>query len=908
MPSQVQISEIGVRFVKEKKAAHLAAWTQAKAELTALLDAIVPAGGSTGQVLTKTGNANYQMAWGTGGGGGGSGGNPTEWQTPADFNAPPTGEDASQAVQDCINAVKGTTLQMRLQEDYYVNDLTCDDHIKINGPGRLVPFAEPTNPLLKISIPSPATANILSAATVSLDLSGGDAVNSTVTKLAVSSLSGFAVGQLVRIYSTDVNPRDIAGANYISEVNAIGYMATETGTPYIYLVSTLRNTYTTNPKISAYDTSGRTELHQFRFWADPADAFVNDWEFSFLQLEGIVNATVDGLGFDTVCGAAIDLRGCVLTRLINNNFFDGSNHGNAFGILEQGGDLNLVEANTAGRLTSLFSTGLLPTSASASNPWTYGGSFGSLVTSCTARSMGSSGFMFDSGAEYSLMSDNIAAQGFRGNTGFTSGFYLGGYRNALVNPRSHGYPYGVIAHNRLSGEGAGEHTVVNLTGDMAVAGIRCVPTARMKLRVTNGFMDLNGTSGMELGNVALNFNNPNMRFSGGTVNNRSMAKTISSSGGTELVVDGGYVDFSAGSGTTPKVIDQNGAGNSYKLNNLDVKSHSSAGWSGVLIGDGENVNAIFDIKADRSPSNADGTSSLGSGSTWAGRIRIDSGRSDDTAVLGKTSTGGNRTLNDHVNVNSEHVVLILNCTTANTTINAAEAATLKNQRISIVNRHGSTHDLIIKNLPASKLSTQSDRTLGPGAGATLVWNPVDNVFNLTGSPLAGGSGITGVDVTIDTVVIANDVTAVDFDGDDFQNDSGQVKVNTTTIPRNTWVADQNAADHTVSNIKLKASYDVEQTPSSSAGTLTIDYDNGNIVKTTQTENFSSIVLNNVPAGGWLELWITRTGSHTVTWPSSFRWVGNTAPTLSASGNTDKIYIAKRGSLYDANYELGYVTT
>lgn len=70
-----------------------------------------------------------------------------------------------------------------------------------------------------------------------------------------------------------------------------------------------------------------------------------------------------------------------------------------------------------------------------------------------------------------------------------------------------------------------------------------------------------------------------------------------------------------------------------------------------------------------------------------------------------------------------------------------------------------------------------------------------------------------------------------------------------------------------------------------SGTITLDFDTAN-AWTVTIAGTSTIALSNVPTGTIIVggvLQIKNAGSATVTWPSSFKWSGGSAPTFTTSG-------------------------
>lgn len=88
-----------------------------------------------------------------------------------------------------------------------------------------------------------------------------------------------------------------------------------------------------------------------------------------------------------------------------------------------------------------------------------------------------------------------------------------------------------------------------------------------------------------------------------------------------------------------------------------------------------------------------------------------------------------------------------------------------------------------------------------------------------------------------------------------------------------------------------------QTAGSVAGTLDIDFEDGNSVFVELTENVTTVNLQNPPASGRLgqvEIEILQDSvARTITWPASVQWPGGTAPDLSTTNSTHLIHLRTR---------------
>lgn len=97
----------------------------------------------------------------------------------------------------------------------------------------------------------------------------------------------------------------------------------------------------------------------------------------------------------------------------------------------------------------------------------------------------------------------------------------------------------------------------------------------------------------------------------------------------------------------------------------------------------------------------------------------------------------------------------------------------------------------------------------------------------------------------------------------------------------------------------------------SSTAITIDWLNGMLQRTTLTDN-ATLTLNNPTANGTeftLVLIQDGTGSHTVTWPATVKWAGNTTPTLTTTANRADICVLRwTGSIYFGSCSLNYPTS
>jgi hypothetical protein len=75
-----------------------------------------------------------------------------------------------------------------------------------------------------------------------------------------------------------------------------------------------------------------------------------------------------------------------------------------------------------------------------------------------------------------------------------------------------------------------------------------------------------------------------------------------------------------------------------------------------------------------------------------------------------------------------------------------------------------------------------------------------------------------------------------------------------------------------------------------ASTIDLDWNNGNIQNVVLTGNATFTFANPLPTGNKYQIFLTQdgTGSRTITWPSSVKWRGGTAPTLTTTASKTDI--------------------
>ena len=100
-----------------------------------------------------------------------------------------------------------------------------------------------------------------------------------------------------------------------------------------------------------------------------------------------------------------------------------------------------------------------------------------------------------------------------------------------------------------------------------------------------------------------------------------------------------------------------------------------------------------------------------------------------------------------------------------------------------------------------------------------------------------------------------------------------------------------ASTVTATTLKSTSARETKSAVTQSTGTLTLDCATANVFEFTPSQNITTLTFTNVPASGDAYAMVLKVNgsSHTITWPSSVKWAGDTSPTLSTS-NCDALVL------------------
>jgi len=130
--------------------------------------------------------------------------------------------------------------------------------------------------------------------------------------------------------------------------------------------------------------------------------------------------------------------------------------------------------------------------------------------------------------------------------------------------------------------------------------------------------------------------------------------------------------------------------------------------------------------------------------------------------------------------------------------------------------------------------------------------------------------------------------------DVFLTHPASVIANTAALGANTFTGEQNLADNLLTRPYIKDYAEVVTAPAISAGTLTLNLENGNVFDVALNAAITTFTVSNPPAtgrSGSFTLIFTADGTaRAVTWGAAVKWAGGTPPTLTSTNGKKDIFV------------------
>jgi hypothetical protein len=103
-----------------------------------------------------------------------------------------------------------------------------------------------------------------------------------------------------------------------------------------------------------------------------------------------------------------------------------------------------------------------------------------------------------------------------------------------------------------------------------------------------------------------------------------------------------------------------------------------------------------------------------------------------------------------------------------------------------------------------------------------------------------------------------------------------------------------AVDNLITRPRFTDYAETYTTPAISAGTLTLNIENGNVFRVSRNANISTVTISNPAATGnacsFTLIFDANGTSYTITWPAAVKWPGGTAPTITTTASRSDMFV------------------
>jgi hypothetical protein len=103
-----------------------------------------------------------------------------------------------------------------------------------------------------------------------------------------------------------------------------------------------------------------------------------------------------------------------------------------------------------------------------------------------------------------------------------------------------------------------------------------------------------------------------------------------------------------------------------------------------------------------------------------------------------------------------------------------------------------------------------------------------------------------------------------------------------------------AVDNVISRPRFTDYAETYTTPTISAGSLTLNIENGNVFRVSRNANISSITISNPSGSGnacsFTLIFDANGTSYTITWPAAVKWPAGVAPTITTTASRSDMFV------------------
>lgn len=664
--------------------------------------------------------------------------------TPEAYGAKATGEaDDYGSVVSAINAAVTQRKPLRLNGDYLINTpivkiLDSTQGLEIVGNGRLIcNFGGDDTAILKLKATPLRTVSVVAVENgVTQDYSDGLGVDSNCAKLTLESGHNISEGSFCRLLSDDVTIGNTNTTDYRGEDIYIKKIVDD----FAYTTTTLRQSYTTNVRLSQFRTDIRVSVSGVGFYQD-LQGILDGANNSYLQLEGLVAPVVAGCQFINVADMGVELVGCIGAYVFRNQFNRSIKDDDHFGIgiRDISCSFTTVFANRYNDVASGYETATV--GADPANPFTYGATFSPVIQGNFAYAPAASFITMRPESASAFILDNVSLSGYTGPNSTLGAYYLAGSRHFFSANKHLGSGRGVVLAKDISTEQAG-HVVRNfiydgddyaIFADPSLSGAKFV-VEECRLRTTKA-------SAIRHRGCTLTIRKPFVEQRSSV----SGASFVDMQGDATLYGTGWELDYSNIAVDDGNIISYSNSGNLLRIYDTIAMRNGNKDWKSMVHyagGGSDTISGIIMADADSMPIADEGLSNLPIGSIFRHLVTADQGSENTSGFFSQTLNSGANAVNIG-GLMAPVVMARLKALGSGRTVTSLGTGSFYGQKMILYNDHVSTHSWDLIANYSNNIETPADITVSPDAALELVYvyNDVWIVTSVSVS-VAGTSPIT----------------------------------------------------------------------------------------------------------------------------------------------------------------------
>lgn len=566
------------------------------------------------------------------------------------------------------------------------------------------------------------------------DLSNGTVITpSDVTVLTVSTVSGYAVEDIVKVYSDDKIPGcDTADNQRLGEFGRIAAIDSAANTITLYSRLRYLDNYTTTVRVAKLNLTNRFDLRNgvIKGPVSPPAS----WSNPAVDVIGFFRPVIENVRFENLPDRAIRFLGCFepTTRDVQGFNIRTNIANDAFGYLihEQACYGGRHWAPRGENVRHVYACSAVTTSAGSAFTENYGITYATKVFGGVGFNCKDQAFDTHADGEDIEFIGCHAEATYWGEEGLQFGFALRGRRNKAIgctnyggsgfrafsdfadadNSRDHEFIDCTHVYSTATSQENHAFDVLGMTGGLVsrvrIINPRVKQTTGISPHVECSFGDVTVTNG----------------FFAAAQSGTNQGRVFECNGSAVMRIEGGVVEYTGAVGTLLRTFRLTSDSAQVHVSGLRVNCPDAGLWAYWV--DCVNNNSQFymhDVDSSRNVTTATGVTAAGASADLHINYTVNKGRTNTNAAFSTTFSTASATPTIDIGYKSSSPLFnTITCTATSVAVADVTAGKFLGQRLSLYSDTSSTQSFTVTN--GGNLDLAATETVDPGATLNLRWN------------------------------------------------------------------------------------------------------------------------------------------------------------------------------------------